>query len=42
LLSDSSLAARLAAAGRTRAEAHFSLAAQTARLEDLYAEALGN
>jgi len=40
VLSDPDLAARLADAGRKRAEAHFSLAAQTARLEDLYAELL--
>lgn len=38
ILSDTDVAARLAAAGRMRAEAHFSLATQTARLEDLYAE----
>lgn len=41
LLSDADLAARLAAAGRRRAEALFSLERQTARLEDLYTEALG-
>jgi glycosyltransferase involved in cell wall biosynthesis len=40
LLTDSSLATRLAAAGRRRAETHFSLETQTARLEDLYTEAL--
>lgn len=40
LLSDPDLSARLAAAGRRRAEAHFSLADQTARLEDVYAELL--
>ncbi|MGC2300401.1 MAG: glycosyltransferase [Acidobacteriaceae bacterium] len=40
LLTDTSLAARLAAAGRRRAETHFSLETQTARLEDLYTEAL--
>ena len=40
VLSDPGLAARLAAAGRRRAETRFSLAAQTARLEDLYAELL--
>lgn len=41
MLDDPALGARLGAAGRRRAETHFSLAAQTARLEDLYAEALG-
>ena len=41
LLQDSELAARLAVAGRRRAEALFSLERQTARLEDLYTEALG-
>ncbi len=41
LLTDSCLAARLAAAGPRRAQQHFSLEAQTARLEDLYTEALG-
>lgn len=40
LLSDANLAARLAAAGRRRAEALFSLERQTVRLEDLYTEAL--
>jgi glycosyltransferase involved in cell wall biosynthesis len=40
LLLDSCLTKRLAAAGRARAEAHFNLKTQTARLEDLYAEAL--
>jgi len=40
LLSDSSLAAGLAAAGRRRAEALFSLETQTAKLEDLYSEVL--
>jgi colanic acid/amylovoran biosynthesis glycosyltransferase len=40
ILDNSDLAARLAAAGRFRAELHFSLATQTARLEDLYAELL--
>lgn len=38
ILSDAALAERLATAGRKRAETHFSLATQTARLEDLYAE----
>ncbi|MFZ0630203.1 MAG: glycosyltransferase [Acidobacteriaceae bacterium] len=41
VLGNADLAARLAAAGRRRAEALFSLERQTARLEDLYAEALG-
>jgi glycosyltransferase involved in cell wall biosynthesis len=41
LLSDADLAARLATGGRRRAEALFSLERQTARLEDLYTEALG-
>ncbi|MGA7523668.1 MAG: glycosyltransferase [Acidobacteriaceae bacterium] len=41
LISDPDLAARFAAAGRRRAEALFSLETQTARLEDLYTEALG-
>jgi glycosyltransferase involved in cell wall biosynthesis len=41
LLSDPDLALRLTAAGRRRAEALFSLETQTARLEDLYTEALG-
>jgi glycosyltransferase involved in cell wall biosynthesis len=41
VLSEPPLAARLAAAGRRRAEALFSLERQTARLEDLYTEALG-
>lgn len=41
LLGDPDLAAQLAAAGRRRAEALFSLETQTARLEDLYTEALG-
>jgi glycosyltransferase involved in cell wall biosynthesis len=40
LLENPELAARLATAGRKRAEGHFSLADQTARLEDVYAEAL--
>jgi len=40
LLSDPGLAARLAANGRRRAESRFSLETQTARLEDLYTEAL--
>jgi glycosyltransferase involved in cell wall biosynthesis len=40
LLENPELSARLARAGRDRAEAHFSLATQTARLEDLYAEVL--
>lgn len=40
LLTDPALAGRFAAAGRSRAETHFSLEAQTARLEDLYTEAL--
>jgi glycosyltransferase involved in cell wall biosynthesis len=41
LLDNSELASRFATAGRQRAETHFSLATQTARLEDLYAEAIG-
>jgi glycosyltransferase involved in cell wall biosynthesis len=41
VLDDPALAVCLAAAGRRRAEEHFSLAAQTARLEELYTEALG-
>jgi colanic acid/amylovoran biosynthesis glycosyltransferase len=41
LLREPDLAARLACAGRRRAEALFSLERQTARLEDLYTEALG-
>lgn len=41
VLDDSALAARLATAGRHRAERLFSLEKQTARLEDLYTEALG-
>lgn len=41
ILEGPGLSARLASAGRRRAEAHFSLAAQTARLEDLYTEAVG-
>lgn len=40
VLDKPALAARLAASGRNRAETHFSLATQTARLEDLYTEAL--
>ena len=40
LLTDTCLAQRLSAAGRRRAEEHFSLEAQTARLEDLYSETL--
>lgn len=40
LLSDKCLTKRLAAAGRHRAEAHFNLETQTARLEDLYTESL--
>jgi len=40
ILGDAALAARLAAAGRSRAEQCFSLEKQTARLEDLYTEAL--
>lgn len=40
LLRDGDLAASLAAAGRRRAETRFSLADQTGRLEDLYAELL--
>lgn len=40
ILTDASLANRLVMAGRERAETHFSLATQTARLEDLYAEVL--
>jgi glycosyltransferase involved in cell wall biosynthesis len=40
LLSDKCLTKRLASAGRERAEARFNLAKQTARLEDLYSEAL--
>jgi glycosyltransferase involved in cell wall biosynthesis len=39
LLENSVLAARLASNGRRRAEAHFSLEKQTARLEELYDEA---
>jgi len=41
VLDDPALAGSLAAAGRRRTEEHFSLAVQTARLEDLYREALG-
>ncbi len=41
ILTDACLARRLAAAGRRRAEEHFSLEVQTSRLEDLYTEALG-
>lgn len=41
VLDDPALALSLAAAGRRRAEEHFSLAVQTARLEELYLEALG-
>ena len=41
ILADDDLAARLAAAGRRRAECLFSLEKQTVRLEDLYTEALG-
>jgi glycosyltransferase involved in cell wall biosynthesis len=40
LLADPALASRFAAAGRQRAEEYFSLETQTARLEDLYTEAL--
>jgi glycosyltransferase involved in cell wall biosynthesis len=40
LLGDPDLAARFATAGRRRAESLFSLERQTARLEDLYTEAL--
>jgi len=40
ILSDSAFAARLGAAGRRRVEAHFNLAAQTARFEDLCASLL--
>ena len=40
ILNDGSLAQRLAIAGRRRAEELFSLEKQTARLEDLYTEAL--
>ncbi len=40
VLGDSALAARLGAAGRRRAEAHFNLAAQTALFEDLCATLL--
>ena len=40
ILTDAALAKRLAMAGRRRAEEHFSLEKQTARLEDLYTEAL--
>jgi glycosyltransferase involved in cell wall biosynthesis len=40
LLDDPNIAARLAAAGRRHAEQRFSLAAQTAQLEDLYDELL--
>lgn len=40
VLGDADLAARLAAAGRQRAELHFSLAEQTDHLEDIYAELL--
>ncbi len=42
LLRDPCLTHRLAAAGRRRAESLFSLETQTARLEELYAEALGS
>lgn len=38
ILKDEDLAAALAITGRKRAEAHFSLAAQTARLEGIYDE----
>lgn len=41
VLGDPDLGVRLAVAGRRRAEALFSLETQTARLEDLYTEALG-
>jgi len=37
LLTDSSLSSRLGAAGRRRAERNFSLARQTALLEEIYA-----
>jgi len=40
ILTDQDLAARLACAGRRRAEKHFSLAAQTAELETIYASIL--
>jgi glycosyltransferase involved in cell wall biosynthesis len=40
LLSDKCLTKRLTTAGCRRAEAHFNLETQTARLEDLYSEAL--
>ncbi|HEX4006914.1 MAG TPA: glycosyltransferase [Acidobacteriaceae bacterium] len=40
LLNDPALAASLAAAGRRRAETHFSLSTQTALLEDIYDELL--
>jgi glycosyltransferase involved in cell wall biosynthesis len=40
ILNDNDLAGRLAAAGRKRAEACFSLATQTARLEEIYDELL--
>lgn len=40
ILQDAALAKRLAIEGRRRAEEHFSLERQTARLEDLYTEAL--
>jgi glycosyltransferase involved in cell wall biosynthesis len=40
ILTDHDLAGRLAAAGRRRAEKHFSLAAQTALLEAIYDEIL--
>lgn len=41
LVENAELAARLALAGRRRAEQRFSLESQTARLEELYDEALG-
>jgi glycosyltransferase involved in cell wall biosynthesis len=40
ILKDDDLAGRLAAAGRKRAEQHFSLTTQTARLEETYDELL--
>jgi glycosyltransferase involved in cell wall biosynthesis len=40
LLTDACLSKHLAAAGRRRAEQHFNLETQTARLEDLYNEVL--
>jgi glycosyltransferase involved in cell wall biosynthesis len=40
ILADPNLAARLGAAGRRRAQQHFSLATQTALLENTYDEVL--